>query len=87
MKTKIMPAFKKAAKKLHQNQIVLVEDAIDKIVDDPKMGELKKGDLASIRVYKFYINHQMMLLAYFYDGDEQEVTLLSLAHMKIFIRT
>ena len=75
MKIKITKTFEKSLKKLHRVQIKLVEDAIDKIARNPGLGELKKGDLASVRVYKFRMNHQRILLAYLCRG--KEIILLS----------
>ena len=46
MKVTITNTFLKATKKLHRNQITLVEDAIDEITNDPTLGETK------IRLYK-----------------------------------
>lgn len=64
MKITITRSFKNAAKKLHKNQKNLVEDAIEAIVKDPLAGEMKIGDLAGVRVYKFHINDKLMLIAY-----------------------
>ena len=64
---KQMPAFKKAYKKLHSNEKRLVNDAIQKIIDNPKIGEEKKGDLAGVFVYKFKHNTKEILLAYEWD--------------------
>lgn len=77
-------AFKKSAKKLMRNQIEIVEDAIEAIAKDPEIGELKKGDLAGIRVYKFYIHKQLMLLGYHCLG--KELALLSLSTHENFYR-
>jgi mRNA-degrading endonuclease RelE of RelBE toxin-antitoxin system len=62
-----MPAFKRVYKKLHQQQKQMVNDAILEIVDDPTLGEEKKGDLAGVFVYKFKMHHQEFLLAYEWD--------------------
>jgi hypothetical protein len=90
MKITITNTFKKAAKKLHANQIIIVEDTIDAISQDPEIGELKKGDLAGVKVCKFHINSQLMLMAYVFvtsdKPDEQELTLLSLSTHENFYR-
>ena len=41
-----------------------IEDHIELISNNPLLGELKTGDLADIRVYKFKFNRQEYLLAY-----------------------
>lgn len=84
MKVVMTNAFKKSAKKLLRNQVVLVEEAIDDIVKNPDVGELKKGDLADIRVHRFHMYQQLMLLAYCYS--EQELVLLSLGTHENFYR-
>lgn len=56
--------FRKAIKKIHRNQIPELKKAIEKISDNPLLGEAKRGDLARVRVYKFHIHHQLVLLAY-----------------------
>jgi len=44
--------------------ILDLKNAIQGIVSDPKLGEMKKGDLSGIRVFKFVIVNQLTLLAY-----------------------
>lgn len=68
---KQMPAFKKAYKRLHANQVKVVNEAIKAIINDPKIGEEKKGDLAGVFVYKFKIHQQLMLLAYEWNSRER----------------
>ncbi|WP_175354383.1 type II toxin-antitoxin system RelE/ParE family toxin, partial [Vibrio breoganii] len=47
------PSFKKTVKKLHKNQKLDLDKAIRELLEDPYLGEQKKGDLAFLRVYKF----------------------------------
>lgn len=79
-----MPAFKKAYKKLHGQEKIEVNAAIRKIVEDPKLGQEKKGDLSGVYVYKFKIYHQEMLLAY--EWNPQERLLLMLGVHENFYR-
>lgn len=46
-----------------------ISDAVDDICMQPDIGELKVGDLAGIRVYKFKFNVQQYLIAYKYSKD------------------
>ena len=46
-----------------------ISDAVDDICMQPDIGELKIGDLAGIRVYKFKFNVQQYLIAYKYSKD------------------
>lgn len=68
---KQMPIFKKAYKKLHANEKSKVNDAIRTIIQDPKIGQEKKGDLAGVFVYKFKIHNQEILLAYEWNSKER----------------
>ena len=60
-------SFKKAVKKLHRNQIPELKKAIEKIANNPLIGDMKRGDLAGVRVYKFHVHPQLVLLAYLYE--------------------
>lgn len=62
-----MPLFKKVYKKLHKDQRDKINAAILAIIENPKIGEEKKGDLAGVYVYKFKMHHQEYLLAYEWD--------------------
>ena len=68
--------FRRAYKRLHQNQKADVDDAITEIINDPTVGEQKKGDLAGVFVYKFKCNGQLTLLAYEYDAASRLLLLL-----------
>jgi len=70
--------FKRAYKRLHPNQKADVDDAVAKIVQDPTLGEAKKGDLAGVFVHKFKSNGQLTLLAllaYEYDPNTRMLLL------------
>ena len=79
-----MPAFKKAYKKLHEQEKEKVNTAIRAIILNPNIGEEKKGDLAGVYVYKFKIHHQEFLLAY--EWDPKERLLLALGVHENFYR-
>lgn len=68
--------FLRAAKKLHRNQISVLKEAIDTITQNPNIGELKKSDLTGVRVYKFRLLNQLILLAY-YEEKAEKLTLIS----------
>lgn len=79
-----MPIFKKAYKKLHASEKTIVNDAIRAIIQNPTIGQEKKGDLSRVFVHKFKIHHQEMLLAY--EWSELERLLLSLGTHENFYR-
>ena len=68
--------FKKALSKLPDAQLKIVEDEVDRIIDDPEMGEQKKGDLAHLRVHKFKVDNQQALVGYSWLEDQFELYLL-----------
>jgi mRNA-degrading endonuclease RelE of RelBE toxin-antitoxin system len=63
------PTFKRAYKKLKDNDRKEVNNNIRQIAENPEIGELKTGDLAGVRVFKFRMHDQQILLAYEFDGD------------------
>ena len=55
--------FRRAYKRLNPNQKAAVDKAVNTIVEDPTLGEAKKGDLAGVFVYKFQCVGSRLLLA------------------------
>jgi len=76
--------FEKALKKLPEAQLKIVEDEIDKIIEGPEIGEVKKGDLSYLRVHKFKMNNQQVLLGYSWIEDKVELYLLHLGSHENF---
>jgi len=76
--------FGRLKKKLHNNQIEAIDDAVQKIIENPEIGELKKGNLQHIRVYKFKVLHQEMLLAY--TESKKEILLMAFGTHENFYR-
>lgn len=56
-------------------------------MEDPPLGEQKKGDLAFLRVYKFKMAKQLTLLGHSYEEGTLTLELMALARMKIFTGT
>ena len=81
---KQMPAFKRTYKKLHANEKNKVNDAIRVIIENPTIGQEKKGDLVGVFVYKFKVHNQEMLLAY--EWNAQKRLLLALGVHENFYR-
>ena len=57
-------AFRNFVKKQTRPFQLAIEDEIDRIKNNPSVGEIKKGDLAGFRTHKFKFHHQQYLLAY-----------------------
>lgn len=64
MQILVTPSFERIAKKLHKQQKVVLDEAVRSIAANPEIGEEKIGDLAGIRVHKFIVSDQLILLAY-----------------------
>ena len=76
--------FEHQKKKLKKNQIQDLDHAVEKIVHNPRIGQQKTGDLSSVWVYKFSMQHQQTLLAY--QWDEASRTLITLGVHENFYR-
>ena len=80
------PTFKKAVKKLHQNQKHDLDKAVKDLMKNPLAGDLKKGDLAFLRVYKFKMVKQLTLLGYSYEEGSVILELMALGSHENFYR-
>jgi len=80
------PIFKKTVKKLKPNQKKELDAAIKRLMAKPALGDLKKGDLAFLRVYKFKMSKQLRLLGYSYDDGALTLELIALVTHESFYR-
>ncbi len=78
------PSFRRAYRKLHLNQRAAVDDAVRAIIESPEVGEVKKGDLSGVYVYKFDCVNQQYLLAY--EWEEESRLLMALGPHENFYR-
>lgn len=78
--------FAKTVKKLHKVEKALLDDAIKALLVEPELGDLKTGDLNGVRVYKFKVNTQQMLLAYRYQKELLVLMLLAYGSHENFYR-
>ena len=77
--------FRRTYKKLHKNQLTVVNEEIRNLAENPNLGEEKVGDLKGVFVYKFKISNQQYLLAYTFD--ETTLTLIALGVHENFYRS
>ena len=70
--------FARAYKKLRANQKDAVDVAVASIIQNPNLGEEKKGDLAGVFVFvfKFDCVNQLFLLAYEFDPSTRVLLLV-----------
>ena len=76
MKVIQSPSFAKRIKKFKKLQKEQLDHQIRKIIDDPSIGEEKKGDLKGIFVQKFKIENLQYLLAYRFQKDLLELIMI-----------
>lgn len=76
--------FANNKKKLHKNQIKELDVAVRVVLENPEIGEQKKGDLQSVYVYKCKITKKLFLVAY--QFNETTLTLLMVGLHENFYR-
>ncbi|EHL31500.1 type II toxin-antitoxin system RelE/ParE family toxin [Legionella drancourtii] len=79
-------SFKKTVKKLPKQYKAILDEDVRKLANAPEIGERKKGDLDFLRVHKFNLSNQEVLLAYMYKNEELVLTLLKLGTHENFYR-
>ena len=70
METFYKQLFRKFVKKQTRPLQLSIEDEIEKILENPAIGESKKGDLLGFRVHKFTFKKQRLLIAYRVSPNE-----------------
>ncbi len=70
--------FTKQLKKLSANDLKVVEDEIDRVIDDPASGDPKQGDYPHLRGPKDKLKGQLVLLGYAWKDAELQLYLLSI---------
>jgi len=78
--------FSKAVGKLPESALKVVEDEIDLIIDNPEVGEQKRGNLSYLRVHKFSLNGQQVLLGYNWQEEKLTLHLLNIGSHENFYR-
>ena len=78
--------FARQYKKLQDSIASDVDEAVALVAEQPEIGERKKGDLASLLVYKFRSQGQLYLLGYTLDEVIQLVYLDAIGPHENFYR-
>ncbi|MCU7921992.1 MAG: type II toxin-antitoxin system RelE/ParE family toxin [Candidatus Thiodiazotropha sp. (ex Dulcina madagascariensis)] len=86
MKVRQSGIFSRRIKKLHKEEKKSLDRAVRAIINDPSVGEMKRGDLAGVQIYKYKHNTQQYLLAYRFIEDDLLLTLLALGTHENFYR-
>lgn len=80
------PKFLKLKKKATKTLQVLLDENIEMIYRNLEIGELKKGDLAGVRVHKFRHGSDQILLAYRVNAKEKKIILYAFGTHENFYR-
>lgn len=80
------PRFARATKKLYSAEKEALDEAVRAIVANIGIGEAKKGDLAGVRVYKYRVKTELILLAYRVAEAEDAIKLLAFGPHENFYR-
>ena len=85
MQILVTPTFRRTVKKLRTAQKADLDEAVQQIVGDPSIGEMKVGDLAGVQVHKFRMGNLVTLVAY-RVLDESRLKLLMVGPHENFYR-
>ena len=78
--------FRREYRRLDKPIQVLVDDAIELIAENPKLGTAKTADLIGIYVYKFRFKGRLYLLGYDLNDQVRLIYLLSIKSHQNFYR-
>ena len=76
--------FEKKFDALTEQEREIVDEQIEFIIENPEVGERKKGDLNYLWVHKFRMTNQQYLLSYSWVATKLEIYLLSLGSHENF---
>lgn len=80
------PRYNRIKKKFPPLLRKKLNEVEDEIANNPSLGEEKIGDLKGVRVYKFKVFDQQILLAYQVDKDKEEVIFAAVGGHENFYR-
>ncbi len=80
------PRFSKAKKKLPATAQLATDDAVRGVIADPLSGEQKAGALRNVRIVKFKVGNQQLLLAYQFEARRNVIEVLDVGPHENFYR-
>ncbi len=83
MKANFKRPFAQYVKKASRPLRLAIEDAVDWVCEAPQIGDLKLGDLAGVRVYKFRFHSQEYLIAYRTPARDSTIDFLIIDFYKV----
>jgi mRNA interferase RelE/StbE len=69
-------SFEQRVKKFNQAQKMILDEQIKLILDNPDIGDEKKGDLGEVYVHKFKIKTIQYFLAYRFNEEKLELIMI-----------
>ena len=69
-------SFRKKVRRFREQEKLILDNQVRKIVKDPAIGQEKKGALRGIFVHKFKIHTTQYLLSYRFVGDDLELIMI-----------
>ena len=69
-------SFEKRIRKFSKREKNILDQQIKKIIENPFLGEAKKGDLRGVYIYKFKIKTIQYLLSYRMINDHLELIMI-----------
>ena len=78
--------FGRNVKKLRKQEKEVLDHKIRRLLKKPELGQEKKGDLRDVRVHKFKMNKQTILLAYSISESVKELQLITLGSHENYYR-
>jgi len=80
------PRFGKSKRRLPAAAQLAVDEAVRGIMADPLSGEPKTGPLKGVRIVKFKVGRQQVLLAYHFDAKANRIQVLDVGPHENFYR-
>ena len=69
-------SFEKKLKSFRKRDKKILDEQIQRILDNPSIGQEKKGDLRGVFIHKFKIRTTQYLLSYRFAGDALELIMI-----------
>lgn len=69
-------SFEKKVKRFRKQDKKILDKQVHKILDNPGIGQEKKGDLRGVFIHKFNIQTIQYLLSYRFVGDALELIMI-----------
>ena len=69
-------SFEQRVKKFNQSQKMILDEQVRLILENPNIGDEKKGDLSEVYVHKSKIKTILYLLAYRFNEERLELIMI-----------